>query len=100
MTIKRIKELLKVESHFQLIVVLTVFSITGSLALVVSDYFLNILNINKINYNAVIYYILRILFIFPVYQFLLIIIGTIFGEFKYFWNFEKKFLKKLGFKFK
>ncbi len=100
MKIKKVKELLKVESHFQLVIVLIVFAITGSLALVVSDYLLILLNINKEDYGLIAYYFLRIMVIFPVYQFLLIIIGTIFGEFRYFWNFEKKFLKRLGFRFK
>ena len=100
MKIEKIKELLKVESYLQLAIVLIVFAITGSLSLVVSDYLLILLNINKKDFGIIAYYILRILIIFPVYQFLLIIIGTIFGEFRYFWNFEKKFLKRLGFRFK
>jgi hypothetical protein len=37
--------------------------------------------------------------IFPFYQVLLVFFGFIFGEFAFFWNFEKKMLRamKLGF---
>ena len=98
MKIEKLKKLLKVNSYFQLIIVLIVFSITGSLALFLSDYLLEILDINKSNYDPIFFYLLRIFFIFPIYQLLLIIIGTLFGEFSYFWEFEKKFLRKLGIK--
>ena len=42
------------------------------------------------------YWSIRILIIFPLYQILLIIVGTIFGEFKYFWEMEKKILRRFG----
>ena len=100
MKIEKIKKFLKVDSYFQLFIVLIVFSITGSLALFLSDYLLKILDISKNNYDPIFFYLLRIFFIFPIYQVLLIIIGTIFGEFNYFWKFEKKFLRKLGIRFK
>ena len=38
------------------------------------------------------YQFIRILIIFPVYQLVLLIVGTLFGEFKYFWAFEKKMI--------
>ena len=98
--IEKIKKFLKVDSYFQLIIVLVVFSITGSLSLLLSDYLLKILDISKNNYDPIFFYLLRIFFIFPIYQILLIIIGTVFGEFNYFWEFEKKFLRRLGIRFK
>jgi hypothetical protein len=36
--------------------------------------------------------------IFSIYQFLLVIVGTIFGQYQFFWNMEKKMLKRIGFK--
>ena len=54
---------------------------------------------NRINItNDTLKLILRIIIIFPIYQLILIIIGTIFGEFRYFWSFQKRFLKKISFK--
>ncbi|MGA0212453.1 MAG: DUF6787 family protein [Flavobacteriaceae bacterium] len=41
------------------------------------------------------YWILRILIIFPVYQVLLLGIGTIFFQFRFFWAFEKKIMNRL-----
>jgi hypothetical protein len=41
----------------------------------------------------------RLLLIFPIYQVLLVANGFLFGQFTFFWNFEKKLLRslKLGF---
>ena len=90
------KKLLKVNSNFQLLIILIVFAITGSLSLYLSEFILNFLNVTQNNMNIFLYWSLRILILFPVYQILLIIIGTLFGQFSYFWAFEKKFLKKIG----
>jgi len=90
------KKFLKVNSNFQLLIILIVFAITGSLSLYLSEFILNFLNVNQHNMNILFYWFLRILILFPVYQLLLILIGTLFGQFSYFWKFEKKFLKKIG----
>ena len=90
------KKFLKVNSNFQLLIILIVFAITGSLSLYLSEFILNFLNVNQSNMNILFYWFLRILILFPVYQLLLILIGTLFGQFSYFWKFEKKFLKKIG----
>jgi hypothetical protein len=39
---------------------------------------------------------IRLLIIFPVYQILLVIIGWLFGQFDFFWAFEKKMLRRFG----
>ena len=90
------KKFLKVNSNFQLLIILIVFAITGSLSLYLSEFILNFLNVNQHNMNILFYWFLRILILFPVYQLLLILVGTLFGQFSYFWKFEKKFLKKIG----
>ena len=90
------KKFLKVNSNFQLLIILIVFAITGSLSLYFSEFILNFLNVSQKNMNILLYWFLRILILFPVYQLLLILIGTLFGQFSYFWKFEKKFLKKIG----
>ncbi|MGA0828911.1 MAG: DUF6787 family protein, partial [Flavobacteriaceae bacterium] len=46
----------------------------------------------------VIYWPLRIGLIFPLYQLLLVFFGALFGQFRFFWNFEKKMLRRLGVK--
>ena len=87
---ERIKKIFKVTSTYQLIVVFVVFGITGSLSLVVSEYLSGLLHLDNI--------ILSIIFILIVYQVLLIIIGTLFGEFDYFWEMEKKIISRFKFK--
>ncbi|RZL40902.1 MAG: diacylglyceryl transferase, partial [Pedobacter sp.] len=42
------------------------------------------------------YYPLYIILIFPIYQVLLVSFGSIFGQFKFFWEFEKKMLRSMG----
>ena len=70
------------------------FSISGSLSVFISEPFLNLLKYEQYISNEFIRIVIRILIIFPIYQFILIIIGSIFGEFNYFWNFQKRFIKK------
>ena len=92
MFMEKLKKMFKVSSTYQLVVVFIVFGITGSLSLYISDYVLDILELENI--------IISIFMVLITYQVLLIIIGTLFGEFKYFWEFEKKFMKRLGIKLK
>ena len=84
-----IKKLFKVKSNFQLVVVFTVFAITGSLSLIISKYIQDLL----FTENYIIFFIIIII----IYQVLLIIIGSIFGEFEYFWKMEKKLISRLRF---
>ena len=87
---ERIRKIFKVTSTYQLIIVFVVFGITGSLSLVISEYLAVLLHLDNI--------ILSIIFLLIVYQVLLIIIGTLFGEFDYFWEMEKKIISRFKFK--
>ena len=86
----KLKKLFRVSSTYQLIVVFIVFGITGSLSLVISDYISDFFNLDNI--------ILSIITVLVIYQVLLIIIGTLFGEFDYFWEMEKKILSRFKFR--
>ena len=86
---EKLKKIFKVKSLYQLIVVFIVFGITGSLSLFVSDYILGFLNLNS--------FILSVLLLIMTYQVLLIIVGTLFGEFTYFWAMEKKIISRFNF---
>ena len=35
---------------------------------------------------------------FPIYQLTLPLVGWVFGQFNFFWNFEKKMLRRMGLK--
>ena len=95
---KKFKEKWGINSNFQLLIILFVFSITGSLALWAAKPILSLLSIERNLLSPWIFWPARILIIFPTYQILLIIIGTLFGQFNFFWQFEKKMLARLGFK--
>lgn len=87
-----------IESNFQLIIIFIVFAITGSASAWLSEPFCFWLGITGKNLGYW-YTPIRLLMIFPIYQILLVLIGAMFGQFNFFWAFEKKMLRglKLGF---
>ena len=89
---------MNIESKVQFIIVMIVFSITGSLSLYLTIELLMILDIKKL-ISPFIFWPIRVVTLFLIYQVMLIFIASLFGQFSYFWKFEKKFLKRLGFKF-
>ena len=91
---EKLLKLFKVDNYFRLLIIFTVFAITGSLSVFLGKYVLIIIFSTNITQNDY-FWLIRILLIFPLYQILLIIIGTLFGEFKYFWAIEKKILARL-----
>ena len=95
---KKLKEKWLIKSNFQLIIILVVFSITGSLALWVAKPLLNLVGANANTLSLWIYIPIRIAIIFPTYQVLIVVVGALFGQFEFFWNFEKKMLARMSFK--
>ncbi|MGC6421837.1 MAG: DUF6787 family protein [Flavobacteriaceae bacterium] len=93
---KKLKKRWGVQSNFQLLVIFLVFGITGSMSVKLGQPILDYFAITKDSYGVVLYYLLRIVLIFPLYQILLIGFGTLFFQFKFFWEFEKKMLRKMG----
>ena len=89
---------MKIESFFQFVLVMIVFAITGSLSLIVTVSLFEVLNLNVDSFSPLFFWPLRIIFIFFVYQVLLLIIAIPFGQFQYFWQFEKKILSRFGLK--
>ena len=87
-------KIFKVKDFNQLIIIFIVFGITGSLSVVLGKYVLiNIFGESFLNNDY--YWLLRLILIFPIYQILLIIVGALFGQFRYFWEIEKKILIKM-----
>lgn len=98
---KKLKERWNIQSNFQLVIIFVVFAITGSLSAYLAKPVLASLGISREVFpehfiGGFFYYSIRILIIFPIYQILLVVIGSIFGQHKFFWNFEKKMLTRLG----
>lgn len=95
---KRLKAKWGIDSNFQLFIIFFVFSITGSLSLIVAKPVLSFFSLEKELLSPWVFWPIRILVIFPIYQLLIVIIGALFGQFNFFWSFEKKMLYRLGFK--
>jgi hypothetical protein len=90
------KERWNIKSNWQAFVIIVVFAITGSSAAFLSKPILSLFGIVRGSVSNWLYYPLYILLIFPVYQVLLVSFGFIFGQFTFFWAFEKKMLKSMG----
>ena len=95
---KKFKERWEIESNWQIAVIFVVFAVTGSTASYIGKPILAVLNITPETFNSFIYWVFRIVILFVMYQFLLVFFGWIFGQFKFFWNFEKKMLRRIGLK--
>ena len=93
--LKKIIDKFHARSLKHLIIIFLVFALSGSASLLMSSSILNAINIKELINFYPLYLLVRIIFLIPIYQLVLIIIATIFGEFRYFWNFEKKFFKRL-----
>jgi hypothetical protein len=92
---KELKKRWKIESNFQLVLLFIVFAITGSTSALLSKPVCMWLGIIEEDFG---YWFTpaRLLIIFPLYQVLLVLIGSLFGQFKFFWAFEKKMLRSMG----
>ena len=98
--IKKITTQLKINSARQFFLVMTVFAVTGSLSLILSDKILFLIGFNAELLTNLFYWPIKIILIFLIYQILLLLVAFLFGQFDYFWLFEKKMLKRFGIKFK
>ncbi|TLX73418.1 prolipoprotein diacylglyceryl transferase [Labilibacter sediminis] len=78
-----------IDSNFQIILILIVFSVTGSAAVYVKKIIFDLLNIDA-DTSLWIKIPMYIITIIPSYQILLLVVGTIFGQFRFFYNFQKK----------
>jgi hypothetical protein len=80
-----------IESDWQMTIIFVVFAITGSTSVKVARPILEFIGVNdSLPWYA--YWPLRIIIILPVYQILLIVFGTLLGQYKFFLAFEKKML--------
>ncbi|MFT5077862.1 MAG: hypothetical protein ACI836_001358 [Saprospiraceae bacterium] len=94
-SMKKLKERWNITSNWQLTVILIVFALTGSSAAKFAAPLTELIGI-KSEMGWYIYWPVRILIIFPIYQVLLVFMGWLFGEFRFFWEFEKKMLRRTG----
>lgn len=99
---KNLKKRWGIESNWQLAIIFVVFAINGSLSAKLSGFIMNYFGVNSQNTHWIPYYIILLVLVLPVYPFLLMFFGYLFGQSKFFFPFSKKMLQsmRLGFVFK
>lgn len=85
-----------VDQRWELIRIFIVFAFTGSSSVFVGRPFIKWIGITKDNLYPLFYWILFIVISLFFYQLLLVVFGWLFGQFKFFWNFEKNMLRRFG----
>lgn len=93
----KLKQRWGIESNLQIILILVVFAITGSTSAKLAGPLCEYLGIYQESSPWYLYWFLRLTLIFPIYQVLLVLFGWLFGQFTFFWQFEKKMLSRIGF---
>ncbi|MGB3607647.1 DUF6787 family protein [Psychroserpens sp.] len=94
--IKKLEHKWIVDQRWEMIRIFIVFAITGSSSMFVGRPFIAFLGITKENLNPILYWVLFIIIGLIFYQILLVLFGWLFGQFKFFWEFEKKMLRRFG----
>lgn len=82
--------------RWEMIRVFIVFAITGSSSVFIGRPIIDFIGITKENLNPFIYWLLFIIIGLIFYQILLVTFGWLFGQFQFFWEFEKKMLRRFG----
>ena len=91
--IEKLKQRWNLGSAFQVVMVLVVFACTGFTVLFIKKPILHFLvgAQGDSTLASVIYYLL----ILPLYNVILLAYGFLFGQFNFFWEFEKKFFNRI-----
>ena len=98
-SMKKLRNMFKVDTNYQLFKINLVFAITGTISVYIAGIIINTFGLDPVVIGDFTYWVLRIMLLVPVYQVLLIMVGAVLGEFDYFWRIEKKMLGRLGIKF-
>lgn len=91
--IERLKERWKLKSVWQVVIILIVFACTGFTIVAIKGPLLEFFAGDK--RDSVLASVLYYLLILPVYNLFLLAYGFIFGQFKFFWEFEKRSFNRL-----
>ena len=95
---EKLKQRWGLTSNFQVILIIIVFSINGSFAAWVAKPLTNLIGLNSETTDPWLFWPVRIVLIFFIYQFTLPLVGFLFGQHKFFSAFSTKTLSRMGFK--
>jgi manganese efflux pump family protein len=93
---KKLKERWGITSNFQLIIIFVVFAINGTMSSKIATSILDFIDFTIKNQKCFLYFFVLILLITILYPFLIMFIGFLFGQYKFFFKFGKNMLSKLG----
>ncbi len=93
---KKLENKWKVTYKWEMIRIFIVFAITGSSSMLIGRPIIEFIGITQDNLNPFIYWILFVFIAIVFYQILLVTFGWLFGQFHFFWEFEKKMLRRFG----
>ena len=79
-------------SKLHLLKIFIIFGLAGSLSVILSEPLLQLVSIENFISNKFMYWLIRLILIFPIYQFVLIGLAFVFGEFRYFKRIFIKFI--------
>jgi len=95
---EKLKKRWGLTSNFQVLLIILVFSINGSFATFIAKPLTDFIGLSHDTTSPWLFWPVRIFLVFFIYQATLPLVGFCLGQFKFFWNFEKKMLKRIGFK--
>lgn len=93
---KKLRERWGIQNNFSIVVIFVVFAINGSLSARISVALLQLMGIHKSTTDWYLYYPLLIILVLPLYPFLLMVFGWLFGQSRFFFPFAKKMLAGIG----
>jgi len=91
-----LKERWGITSNFQFVIIFVVFAVNGSFSARISAFVMRYLGINNENTHWFFYDLILVVLVLPLYPFLLIAFGYLFGQSNFFFPFAKKMLQKMG----
>jgi len=92
--IEKLKERWQVTSLFQIVIILVVFSLTGFSLLFIKKPLYALVGIGPETpaWIRIVFWVVALL---PVYNAMLLFYGFLFGQFRFFWNFEKRMFGRI-----
>ena len=92
--IEKLKERWNLKSGWQVVIILIVFACTGTTVLLIKRPLVAYFTVDgeQSTLFSVIYYLL----ILPIYNVILLCYGFIFGQFEFFWEYEKRTFRRIS----
>ena len=93
--IEKLKQRWNVRNGWDVLIILVVFACTGFSVLYVKRWLFELIGLTE-NSPAWLRWSVNILIILPLYQVILLAWGWIWGQFNFFWEFEKRMFSRIG----